>query len=174
MLKDSAGNSTSAQLLCPHCALCCNGVLFTDVRLQAGDNPARLKQLGVPLKEGVASARFPQPCSCLDGNKCRIYPDRPSRCRTFECHLLMRAQRNEVSEASALKLIREARRRAEEVRRILRELGDRDEMLPLSRRYRRMMRRPIDLADESAGDLRGELMLAVARLAETLERDFLT
>jgi hypothetical protein len=38
-----------------------------------------------------------------------------------------------------------------------------------------MMRQPIDLsADERISNLRGELMLAVARLAETLELDFLT
>ena len=149
-------------------------MLFADVRLQAVDDPVRLKRLGVPLKERGSSARFPQPCSCLDGKKCQIYADRPNRCRTFECRLLMRARCNEVSEASALKLIREARRRADEVRRILRELGDCDETLPLNRRYRRMMQQPIDLTNERASDLRGELMLAVARLAETLERHFLT
>lgn len=173
-MKKSTGNSTFAQLLCPHCALCCNGVLFADVRLQASDDPVRLKRLGVPLRERGSSARFPQPCSCLDGNKCRIYPDRPNRCRTFECRLLMRAGRNEVSEASALKTIRETRRRADGIRRILQELGDCDETQPLSRRYQRMMRKPIDLANERAGELRGDLMLAAARLAEMLERHFLT
>lgn len=86
----------------------------------------------------------------------------------------MRAGRNEVSEASALKAIREARRRADGVRRILQELGDCDETQPLSRRYQRMMRKPIDLANERAGELRGDLMLAAARLAEMLERHFLT
>jgi hypothetical protein len=88
--------------------------------------------------------------------------------------VLQRAQKGEVNERSALKTIQATRRRAENVRRILRELGDTDETVPLSRRYQRMMRQPIDLsADERIGDLRGELMLAVAELVGALERDFL-
>ncbi len=31
--------------LCPDCGLCCNGVLFADVELRAGDDAGRLKQL---------------------------------------------------------------------------------------------------------------------------------
>lgn len=160
--------------LCPNCALCCNGVLFADVRLRRGDDAKRLEQLGVPLRRRGEAVRFQQPCSCLEGNRCRIYADRPERCRTFECRLLQRAQRGEVSEAAALKKIQAARRQADTVRRILRKLGDTDEGVPLSRRYQRMMRQPIDLsADERLVNLRGELMLAVAALAAVLERDFL-
>jgi uncharacterized protein len=160
--------------LCPNCALCCNGVLFADVRLRANDDPQRLVSLGVPLKLRGTVPRFQQPCSCLEGNRCRIYSERPERCRTFECRLLQRAQRGDVSEGTALKAIQRARRRADEVRRILRELGDTDESLPLSRRYQRLMRQPIDLSgDERTVDLRGELMMAVAELVAVLEGDFL-
>jgi Fe-S-cluster containining protein len=162
------------QALCPNCALCCNGVLFADVRLQAGDDAARLTALGVPLMKRGALTRFSQPCSCLEGNLCRIYADRPMRCRTFECRLLQRTQAGEVTERAALKTIQATRRRAENVRRILRELGDTDEAVPLSRRYQRMMREPVDLsAEERMVDLRGELMMAVAELVGALERDFL-
>jgi len=106
---------------------------------------------------------------------CRIYAERPERCRTFECRLLQRTAAGEVSEHAALKLIQQARARADKVRRILRELGDTDETLPLSRRYQRMMREPIDLsADERIVELRGELMLAVGELVGALEKDFLT
>lgn len=160
--------------LCPRCALCCNGVLFVDVRLQAEDNTSRLAELGVALKQRGGVQRIPQPCACLEGNLCRIYAERPERCRTFQCGLLQRAQAGEVTERAALKSIRHARRCAENVRRILRELGDVNESVPLSRRYQRMMRAPIDLsADERIGDLRGELMMAVAELVGALERDFL-
>ena len=166
--------SDSVATLCPQCALCCNGVLFADVRLQKGDDAKQLATLGVPLKKHGAITRFIQPCSCLDGKLCRIYVDRPARCRTFECRLLQRTQAGEVTERAALKTIQATRRRAENVRRILRELGDTDEKLPLSRRYQRVMREPIDLsADERIGDLRGELMMAVAELVGTLEREFL-
>ena len=160
--------------LCPQCALCCNGVLFADVRLQAGDDAAQLAALGVALQRRGAVTRFSQPCSCLDGKLCRIYADRPSRCRAFECRLLQRAQAGEVTERAALKSIQHARRRAENVRRLLRELGDTDESMPLSRRYQRLMRQPIDLSDgDRLGDLRGELMLAVGELVGLLEREFL-
>ena len=166
--------SNSVAMLCPQCALCCNGVLFADVRLQPGDDAARLAKIGLPLKKRGAITRFIQPCSCLEGKLCGIYTERPGRCRTFECRLLQRTQTGEVTERAALKTIQAARRRAENVRRILRELGDTDEAVPLSRRYQRMMRAPIDLsADERLGDLRGELMMAVAELVGALEHDFL-
>ena len=124
--------------LCPNCALCCNGVLFADVRLQPSDNAARLAAVGVALKKRGAVLKFQQPCSCLEGNRCRIYADRPQMCRTFECRLLQRAQAGEINVEASLKVIRMAKRRAEVVREILRGLGDEDESTPLSRRYERM------------------------------------
>ncbi len=160
--------------LCPQCALCCNGVLFADVRLQSGDDSEHLAALGVALQRRGAITRFPQPCACLDGKLCRIYADRPARCRTFECRLLQRAQAGEVTQRAALQTIQHARRCAENVRRLLRELGDINEAAPLSRRYQRMMRQPIDLsAGQRLGDLRGQLMLAAGELVGVLERDFL-
>ena len=174
MKSSPAKQSASVAALCPQCALCCNGVLFADVRLQAGDDAAHLAALGVTLQRRGAVLRLPQPCACLDGKLCRIYADRPVRCRAFECRLLQRTQAGEVTESTALKSIQLARRRAENVRRLLRELGDTDEARPLSRRYQRMMRQPIDLSDgDRLGDLRGELMLAVGELVGQLERDFL-
>jgi len=160
--------------LCSACALCCNGALFADVRLQRGDSARKLAALGVQLKQRGAVTRFAQPCSCLDGKLCRIYADRPVRCRAFECRTLQRTQAGEISKEQALKNIRRALRFAGRVRRILRKLGDTDESTPLSRRYQRVMRQPIDLSeDEHISDLRGELLLAVADLAGVLERDFL-
>lgn len=161
--------------LCPNCALCCNGVLFDDVRLRATDNPRRLQALGVPLQKRGSSQRFAQPCLCLQKNLCRIYADRPERCRTFECRVLQRSMAGELKESEALKIIRQAQKKAERVRRILRQLGDKDESVPLSKRYQSMMQQPIDLsADERLVNLRGELMLAVGELAGTLEGEFLS
>ena len=164
----------AVRALCPQCGLCCNGVLFADVRLQVEDDARRLALLGVSLQTRGKLTRLSQPCSCLKGNFCRIYENRPSRCRSFECRLLKRAQADEVTERAALKSIEQAKRHAENVRRILRELGDTDESVPLSRRYQRMMRQPIELSDGRASDLRGELMMAVAELVAVLERDFLS
>ncbi len=159
--------------LCTACSLCCNGVLFADVRLQRGDDARRLEELGVPLSSAL-NPRFRQPCSCLQEGICQIYADRPKRCRTFECRLLQKTLAGEVTAVTALRTIGAARKRVEAVRRILRELGDTDESVPLGRRYQRIMRQPIDLAaDERLVELRGELMTVVGAMAAILERDFL-
>jgi hypothetical protein len=60
------------------------------------------------------------------------------------------------------------------VRGLLRQLGQTEEPLPLNRRYAKVMANPIDLAgDERVIERRSELMLAVHRLVQALERDFL-
>ena len=78
--------------LCPKCGLCCNGVLFADVELQKGDDAKRLAEIGLLLGKKGGQKAFTQPCGCFDGTFCRIYDDRPKRCRTFECGLLKRVQ----------------------------------------------------------------------------------
>ena len=165
--------SSFAGTLCPQCALCCNGVLFADVRLQKGDSADKLLALGVPLRVTEKGARFRQPCACLEANRCRIYEDRPARCRAFDCRLLQRANAGELSPTSALRTIAVAKRRVEEVRHLLRELGDTDESVPLSRRYQRMVREPMDLSQPRRCRLQERLMRAVGELAQVLEEKFL-
>ena len=88
--------------------------------------------------------------------------------------LVLRAQAGEIETAVALRAIQQARRCAEEVRKLLVQLGQTDERLPLNRRYAKVMAQPIDLAgDDQIIELRSELMLAVHKLVQTLERDFL-
>jgi len=161
--------------LCPKCGLCCNGVLFSDVELERGDEPQRLAELGLAFHRKGKKNCLPQPCACLDGTLCRIYANRPERCRTFECRLLQRVQAGSISSHAALKAIRQAHQCADAVRLLVRKLGQHDEHLPLSKRYHQIMAEPIDLAgDEEMADLRGQLMLAVHELVQTLEKDFLT
>jgi uncharacterized protein len=164
----------AVEQLCPNCGLCCNGVLFADVELQPGDDAGRLIDLGMSLKKKGLKRAFVQPCQCFDGKLCRIYTDRPKRCAAFECGLLKRVQSGEMTAPAALKRIAEAKQLVEKVRRLLHRLGDEDEQLALTKRYSRMMAKPIDLsADEDAGEARGELMLAVNDLMHVLQRDFL-
>jgi Fe-S-cluster containining protein len=164
----------SIDQLCPNCGLCCNGVLFADVELQKGDNAGRLINLGMSLKKKGMKRAFIQPCRCFDGKMCQIYADRPKCCRTFECGLLKRVQSEEMPAPAALKCIADAKKLVEKVRRLLRRLGDNDEQLALTKRYSRMMSKPVDLsADEDTGEARGELMLAVNDLMHVLQRDFL-
>ena len=164
--------------LCLACGLCCNGVLFKDVELQPADDADKLVVLGLPLKiahRGKQSlAKAPQPCAalCAD-NRCRIYADRPQRCRQFECALFKNVAAGETKSDQALKTIRTTRQRAEKVRRLLRELGDTDEQLALSLRFQRMRRRLERSGfDESSAETFGELTLAVHALNVLLSSEF--
>ena len=168
-------NDEAIAKLCPACGLCCNGVLFGDVELQRGDDAKRLTKLGVELFRKGRKTAFAQPCACLEGGLCKIYTDRPKRCAAFDCGLLKRVQGEELSAAVALKKITEAKRRAAEVLKLVRLLGNKNEFLPLNQRYSAVIAQPIDMsADEAEIERRGELMMAVSKLTDSLGRDFLT
>jgi Fe-S-cluster containining protein len=171
-----------AEQLCLSCGLCCNGVLFKDVELQPADNAAHLVSLGLPITtrargaaEGKSSkVRISQPCAALcSGNRCQVYHDRPSRCREFECAVFKAVQKNEIELPAALRTIRSARQRAEKVRQLFRELGDRDETLALSLRFKRIRRRlESKPASDSEAELFADLTLAVHDLNYVLSQDF--
>lgn len=161
--------------LCPACGLCCNGVLFGDVELQSRDDAKRLTSLGVKVFPKGRKSAFAQPCDCLVNGLCRIYSDRPKRCAAFDCGLLKRVQRTELSPDDALKKIAVAKRQAEAVRRLVRQLGNTNEALPLNQRYAEVIAQPIDMSASKAVNQRSsELLMAVAKLAESLEQDFLS
>jgi hypothetical protein len=87
--------------------------------------------------------------------------------------LLKRVGAGEMTVNLALKKIAEAKKRAGEVRELLRLLGQRDEQMALTHRYAEAMSAPIDFADETKAEAHGELMLAVNDLMNRLEKDFL-
>ncbi|KAF0175084.1 MAG: hypothetical protein FD161_3396 [Limisphaerales bacterium] len=170
--------------LCLHCGLCCDGTLFRDVELQPGDDADKLRALGLPAtrsrrREEADHLKFPQPCSALCPDlKCRVYADRPSRCREFECALFKAVAVREAELPAALKTIRQTRQMAEKVRRLLRELGDAGERVSLARRFKRVKRKfdtgelPDDLDAEAAYDRFAELSLAVHELDMRLRTKF--
>jgi Fe-S-cluster containining protein len=159
--------------LCPTCGLCCNGVLFADVELRAGDDPRRLAKVGLTLeKKGRSKLAFTQPCACFNGKFCNIYADRPKRCRTFECGLLKCVQDGELEADAALKTIARTKRQVEKVRVLLRQLGQNDEQVAMTKRYTQAMSAP-NIFSGFNSELRGELMLAVNDLMQVLQRDFL-
>lgn len=171
-VSDSA---MAVEQLCRHCALCCNGVIFADVELQECDDASRLRALGLPLERDGRKIKFRQPCAGLDGRLCRLYDERPKRCRTFDCRLLQNVIAGKVRITDARSIINETLKHAGTIRRLLRRLGQRDETLPLSIRYRMAMQEPLDLsAGPEQERLRGRLMLAVYELTQRLEKDFLT
>src|SRR5215472_3148229 len=122
--------------LCPNCGLCCDSTLFADVELRAGDDARRLQELGLTLfQKTKAKLAFSQPCACFDGKFCKIYADRPKRCRLFACGVLKRVDSGELPVGSALKMISEAKVRAGRVRMLLRQTGQADERMALTHRY---------------------------------------
>lgn len=167
----------SGEQLCRACGLCCDGTLFDLVKLERGDDAGKLKALGLPvtLSRGKTPvARFPQPCSALcEDRTCRLYAARPWQCRTFECRLFKDAKAGQTTFAAALPLVKQARRRADQVRRLLRELGDADEHRALGERCHRTSERiESGHADEAAKATFADLSLALHRLKLLLHDRF--
>lgn len=155
--------------LCRACGLCCDGTLFDVVKLEPGDNAGRLKAFGLPItvsRGQAAVARFPQPCAALCADRtCRLYADRPGQCRAFECRVFKDAHAGRISFTAALRLVRQARRRADKVRRLLRELGDTEEHLGLGERFHRTSERlESGEADPAAKAKYADLSLAMHQL----------
>ncbi len=159
--------------LCPNCGLCCDGTLFADVELRAGDDAKRLARLGLSLKKkGRVKIAFAQPCACFDGKLCKIYNERPKRCRLFECGLLKKVSAGEMTARAALKKISRAKELRGKVSELLQSFDTDDESAALSERYATAMNAPVDLAGGNT-DRHGELMRVYRDLMETLQRDFL-
>ncbi|WP_438481168.1 YkgJ family cysteine cluster protein [Oleiharenicola lentus] len=160
----------SLQQLCLACGLCCDGTLFDSVRLGAGDDAKKLKTLGLPVRvtrTAPAATFFRQPCVALCADRtCQVYADRPAQCRTFECRVFQDAKAERITPAVALQMVTQARRLVEKVRRLLRALGDADEHLSLSERFRQTQKRmETETTDLDAGLLFGKLGLAVHQLS---------
>ncbi len=167
--------SIDSNQLCLECGLCCNGVIFADGQLQPDDDAERLSALGLVLKRPtrLGGSKFKQPCAAFDGCRCRIYGDRPQYCREFECLLLKSVTDGKTEFVAAQRIIRTARRRADKVKRLLRSLGDGDEQIALSVRFRRMQKRfEREILDEESAHLYGELTLAVHDLHVLLSDAF--
>jgi len=159
--------SAPTDTLCLQCGLCCNGVLFADVRPEPGDKSHLF----------AGRSRVNQPCPAFDHGTCAcaIYAERPARCRKFECRQLLGVQADEITTDDALKRIRKARQLAAKVERLLAELAHNETRLSLSRRFRRCQR-----AAEAGGltpeqlDTLADLQLAVHELTLLLSQHFYT
>lgn len=186
MSISNPGINPDAEAICLSCGLCCNGVIFADVKLLHDESPAPLRALGLSISKPSAKGartntgrganhgwRFLQPCTAFDGCRCRIYPSRPRYCHDFECLLLKQRKQSRVTQAGALRVIRSALRQAEKVRELLRALGDNEETLALAARFHRMTK---ELTRSEAGPqaarLYGRLTLAFHRLRLTLDEKF--
>ena len=162
-----------SQKLCVTCGLCCNGVIFRDVELRESDDVTRLKSLGLPIKKAGTKIRYTQPCAALDCSLCKIYADRPGYCREFECALLKSAVAGNTTTEAALRIIRTTQKRANKVLRLLRELGNHNEQVSLSKRFKQVTKdfETGRLSGESAG-IYGDLTIAVHELNLLLSSAF--
>ncbi len=166
--------STIIRNLCLQCGLCCNGVIFRNVELQASDDPKPLQAAGLTINTRRHPATLPQPCAALGSDlRCGVYADRPRHCRDFECDLFKAVARDELDIPAALKLVRTTRQRAIKVQKLLRRMGDDDETSPLARRFQRVRSRceAGGLSDDDI-DAFGELSLAVHTLNVVLSSRF--
>lgn len=164
---------TKGSQLCLQCGLCCDGSVFATVRLQPADDPEHLRQAGLTLRGPPTSRRFAQPCPMLEGCRCRIYPQRPSHCQTFDCALLKRLRQGKVSLPEAAREVHGARRLVEAVRGKLRALGDPHENQPIATRVRRTgARLAKGGANPEALQLYSQLTLAAHRMNLRLSRSF--
>lgn len=162
------------ELLCPQCGLCCNGILFADVKLISRDDARRLKKLGLAIHKAGPRFYFDQPCNAFKNGRCCIYPDRPNRCAKFECRTLQRTLRGSLTGKDALEIIREARRQLRDMEKMLQKLKQHNDSLPLNQRYEAVFSEPWDLSQPARiNRLRDQLYLASQNLAVYLEKHFL-
>ena len=170
---------TPSEQLCLACGLCCDGTLFDNVQLEPGDDAKKLKTLGLPVAFSRGRnpvARFPQPCAALCADRtCRLYADRPKQCRTYECMVYKRMQAGSLAPAAALRLVTNARRQADRVRRLLLALGDTDKQRSLGERFHRMQERmEAEAPDQATLSTFADLSLAVHRLKLLAHAKFFT
>lgn len=158
---------TEGEQLCERCGFCCNGVLFHEVRLQAGDAPKSLTRHGLRVRRSDGGWRFHQPCPMHGVGGCRIYQDRPTRCRLFVCEQLRRVEAGESDFALATRKVEEAREEAIALTALLDTLGSTSARRPLTKRCEQALADP-SIDEGMALELRRRWM----NLETILEQEF--
>lgn len=163
----------AATRLCAACGLCCNGVLFHSVELQALDQPREILSLGMKLKRKRRQAFILQPCPAYKDACCSIYDQRPQRCRIFECRQLVLVRSGEITENDAMGKISAVKTRIAGVDELLCLSGSTNRRRTLKRRHQKVLDEPLEESEGSgAAALREALAGAMRELEEVLERDF--
>ena len=171
--------------------MCCNGVIFADVKFREEDKARRFQLRGLKVvarkgappqqgsppsspAQGVSTTfQLPQPCPAFDGTRCLVYAQRPDHCRRFECFLMKEVKAGRVSGAVALRRIAAARAAAGRVEVLLEALGNRQENRPLAVRFRQSLKwLETGKAGPEALALGSQLTLAMHRLNLLLNRWF--
>lgn len=164
---------SAASRLCQACGICCNGVMFHNVRVRSNDSPRELTSLGLQLHRKHRELLFLQPCPAYAESRCTIYPQRPERCQLFKCRQIARVASGEVSEERAMEQIREVLERVTRVNELLDEAGKTNPKKPLTQRYEKITAEPVGpYSDPQTVEQRERLDLAMRELEELLEREF--
>jgi hypothetical protein len=111
-MKAITPTAADGSSLCAECGICCGWAIFTDVALRA-DEVAWASSKRLPLFPRGDRMFFPTPCSVLEvraeARVCGDYAHRPAACRQFECKVLSRYKRGELSRAEATGLVARGR-----------------------------------------------------------------
>jgi len=116
MTEIEYSRASEATTLCKSCGLCCSGHLFSWVRLKAIEL-APLQKLGVDVIRSDPRQRgFTQPCPLWNG-QCTIYdsPEYPHGCASYNCKLLRELLDESVSLSKALRVVKRAKEKINEV-----------------------------------------------------------
>jgi len=174
MDRDPIDPAVSARL-CGACGMCCDGGLFHSVELRADDHPRQLAAVGLKLRRKKGVDFFLQPCSAHQKDQgvcsCRIYGERPARCRAFHCRQLGIVEAGVISETDALEKIRKARSQVARVNSLIDRLGGANPNRSLAHRAAYALSMPLDSA---RSPLHEELESAMLELESFLAQEFRT
>jgi len=96
--------------LCLDCGLCCNGTLWPGVYVEESKHHLFKNIVKKKINFGLAK-QGGDGCEQLDNcNLCKIYENRPSNCREYECGVLNEVKRNDISFAYAELLIKDLKK----------------------------------------------------------------
>ena len=98
-------NQQTLSAICTECGLCCDGSLFSKVRIKDETDKQLVENLGMLTFESEGQLYFPQPCTSYTGT-CSVYHGRPHTCQKFFCEPLRKANKGDISLEEATKKIK--------------------------------------------------------------------
>ena len=165
---------TDGQNLCLSCGLCCDGTLFTDVRVGPEESGEVLggRQRITSDRGGEGRYELPQPCLRFENGRCQTYGCRPAACSSYRCRLLRRVEAGEMALQEAKGIVQSAREKRQRLRRLLDRHFPELAGEPL-RRAIRIVHRFLAGMDESrrrrSRDVHAEFLSVAASLGGCLE-----
>lgn len=94
--------------LCLACGLCCQGLLHHCAVVEDGEVES-VRKLGLQVESGGTGRVFALPCPLHREGRCTVYKERPAACRSYQCELLKRYLRGEVTLEMGLRIVERTR-----------------------------------------------------------------